>query len=226
LNKRYFFLQAGVYVSEKKQTMARLLIKTEGLEQRALVLRLGVNHVGRDPDCEICIDHPTISSRHCELALTDDGVYLRDCESTNGTFINDEPVTETWLDPGQQLRLGDVELFVESTDANIAIPQFEPPRQQPLAPVVLPDGALACPRHARVMATYKCTHCSEVMCSACIHVMRRKGGAPLFLCAVCSHKCERIQAVESKKKKGMFGLLMDTVRLKFKHTISRTNVDK
>jgi FHA domain len=206
--------------------MARLLIKTEGLEQRALVLRLGVNRVGRDPDCEIYIDHPTISSRHCELALTNDGVYLRDCESTNGTFINNQPVMEAWLDPGQQLRFGDVELLVESTDANIAIPQFEAPRHLPLAPVILPDGAPACPRHASVAATYKCTNCTEVMCNTCIHVMRRKGGAPLFLCAVCSHKCERIQAVESKKKKGMFGLLVDTVRLKFKHTISRTNVDK
>ena len=32
--------------------MARLLIKTAGLENRTLELRLGVNHVGRDPDCD------------------------------------------------------------------------------------------------------------------------------------------------------------------------------
>ena len=31
---------------------------------------------------------------------------------------------EAWLDPGQTLRLGDVELFVESTEANIAIPKY------------------------------------------------------------------------------------------------------
>jgi hypothetical protein len=198
--------------------MARLLIKTEGLDQRTLVLRLGVNHVGRDPDCELCLDHPTVSSLHCELALTADGVYIRDCDSTNGTFINGEPVMEAWLDVGQKLRFGDVELLVESTDASVAIPQFERPRQTAPVPVVLADGVLSCPHHVETPATYKCTYCREVMCNACVHVMRRKGGAPLFLCVVCSHKCELIQAVQPKKKKGFLSFLQDTVRLKFKHS--------
>jgi pSer/pThr/pTyr-binding forkhead associated (FHA) protein len=206
--------------------MARLLIKTEGLEQQALELRLGVNRVGRDPDCDFPIVHSTVSTNHCEVIVSGDGVMLRDCDSTNGTFVNGDPVTEAWLIPGQEVRLGDVELFVENTDINVAIPQFDRPRQTAPVPTVLPDGALSCPRHARVAATYKCTNCSEVMCGACVHIMRRKGGAPLFLCAVCSHKCERIQVAQPKKKKGVLGVLMDTVRLKFKHTISRTNADK
>src|SRR5271157_150023 len=122
--------------------MARLLIKTEGLEQRTLELRLGVNHVGRDPGCELCLEHPTISSLHCELALTDDGVYIRDCNSTNGTFVNGQRVMEVWLDPGQTLKLGEVELLVESTDAKIAIPKFERPRQVAPPPVILPAGVV------------------------------------------------------------------------------------
>jgi pSer/pThr/pTyr-binding forkhead associated (FHA) protein len=206
--------------------MARLLIKTEGLEQRALELRLGVNRVGRDPDCDFPIVHSTVSTNHCELVVSSDGVMLRDCDSTNGTFINGDPVTEAWLMPGQEVRLGDVELFVENTDINVAIPQFERPRQTAPAPTVLSDGALSCPRHPTLHATYKCTNCSEAMCGACIHIMRRKGGLPLYLCVVCSHKCERIQVAQPKKKKGVLGALMDTVRLKFKHTISRTNADK
>ena len=206
--------------------MAKLLIKTGGFDERALVLRLGVNHVGRDPDCEHCIEHPTISSRHCELALTNDGVYVRDCKSTNGTFINGKPVLEAWLDAGQTLRLGDVELLVESTDANMAIPKFERPRQVAPPPVVLPDGALSCSRHPALHATYKCTHCKEVMCNACVHVMRRRGGAPHFLCVICSHESEPIQVAPPKKKKGFFGFLQDTVKLRFKHTVSNTNADK
>jgi hypothetical protein len=203
--------------------MARLLITTEGFGERALVLRLGVNHVGRDEDCEHCIEHPTISTRHCELALTNDGVYVRDCNSTNGTFINGEPVMEAWLDPGQKLKLGDVELFVESTDANIAIPEFERPTQVAPPPAVLPDGLLSCPRHREVPATYQCPHCKEVMCNACVHVMRIKGGKPHFLCAICSHECEPFQVAKPKKKKGFLGLLGDTVRLKFKNTVKHLN---
>ena len=74
--------------------MARLLIQTASFNNRAIELALGVNRVGRDPDCEICLEHDTVSSLHGELALTDDGVYVRDCQSTNGTFLNGEPVME------------------------------------------------------------------------------------------------------------------------------------
>jgi pSer/pThr/pTyr-binding forkhead associated (FHA) protein len=204
--------------------MARLLVKTEGLENRMLELRLGVNRIGRDPDCEFCIDHPTISSLHCEISLTNDGVYIHDCDSTNGTFVDGEPVMEAWLDPGQTVNLGDVELLVESTDANVAIPKFERPRPKP--PVVLDNGSMLCSRHPQAQATYKCTHCNEIMCTDCVHVMRRKGGQTLFLCPLCSHKCEGIQTEKTKKKKGFLGLLQDTVKLRFRHTVSRRSPPK
>lgn len=198
--------------------MARLLIKTAGLENRTLELRLGVNRVGRRPDCDFPISHPSVSSNHCELILSTDGVRLRDCGSTNGSFINGDPVTEAWLLPGQEVKLGDVEFFVENTEVNVAIPQFERESQMPLQPVVLPDGALSCPRHTETHAVYKCTHCNEVMCNACVRVMRRKGGQPLFLCVLCHHKCGPILVVQPKKKKSFLGFLQDTVKLKFKHS--------
>jgi hypothetical protein len=196
--------------------MARLLIKTAGLENRILELHLGVNRVGRDPDCEICIDHSTVSSVHCELALSNDGVYIHDCNSTNGTFINGEPVMEAWLNVGQEIRLGDVALIVESTDAHISIPKFERARVKP--PAILEGGILACNRHSQEPATYRCTHCKDVMCNHCVRIMRLKAGHPLFLCPLCSNKCEPIVGVVPKKKKGFIASLVDTVRLKFSST--------
>ena len=47
--------------------------------------------------------------------------------------------------------------------------------------------------------------------------MKRQGGQPLYLCRVCSHKCERIEIVQEKKKRSFFGYLQDTVKLKFTH---------
>src|ERR1700733_2299948 len=111
--------------------MARLLIKTAGLENRTLELRLGANRIGRDPDCDFPIEHPTVSTIHCEVVVSADGVLLRDCDSTNGTFVNGDTIREAWLLPGQEIRLGDVELFVENTDVKVAIPQFERPRPKP-----------------------------------------------------------------------------------------------
>lgn len=194
--------------------MARLLIKTAGLENRTLELRLGVNRLGRDPGCDHTLAHPTVSSIHCEIEVSADGVRLRDCGSTNGTFINNDPVKEIWLVRGQELRLGDVELFVESTEVNVVIPKYE--RDRPKPPALLEGGAVACIRHATEVATYRCTNCREVMCNHCVRIMRVKGGQPLFLCPSCSNKCEAIVGTAgSKKRKGFFARLVDTVKIRF-----------
>ncbi|MDR3459179.1 MAG: FHA domain-containing protein [Verrucomicrobiae bacterium] len=196
--------------------MARLIIKTEGLGKQALELRMGVNRVGREDNCELHLPHSTVSSLHAELSLSDDGVHLRDCDSTNGTFINGRPCADAWLEPGQQLRFGDVELLVESTTAVVAIPQYDRTEPPPPAPVILEDGRTACPRHSHIPATFRCTYCKEMMCNGCVKVMRLKGRAPHYLCRLCSHPAERIEVAAPKKKKGFFAML-ETVKLKFTH---------
>ena len=192
--------------------MARLLLKTDGLEEQTLELRFGVNHVGRDPACDFPIAHPSVSALHCELVLSNDGVLIHDCDSTNGTFVNGKGVKEAWLQPGQTVQLGQVTLFVESTDIAIAIPQYE--RERPQPPVLLPDGAMLCPRHPQTPAIYKCTHCGEVMCRSCAHMVRRRGGQPLFLCLFCSHPCEFIGTEVRPGKKPAAQPLHRTVKLR------------
>ncbi len=197
--------------------MARLLIKTAGLENRTFDLRLGINRVGRDPNCDFTIHHPSVSSIHCEIIVSADGVLLRDSNSTNGTFLNGDQITEAWLTRGQEVRLGDVDLFVESTEVNVAIPKYE--RERPKGPATLEGGAIACSRHSTEPATYRCTHCKDVMCNYCVRIMRIKGGAPLFLCPSCSNKCEPIVGVVApKKKKGFFARFADTVKMKLTST--------
>ena len=52
------------------------------------------------------LDARRVSKRHACIQVSDKGVILRDLNSTNGTFINGEKVTEAVLKPGQTLRLG------------------------------------------------------------------------------------------------------------------------
>jgi hypothetical protein len=193
--------------------MARLLVKTEDLNLQTLELRMGVNHVGRSPENDFQLDHPTVSTHHCELILSSDGVALHDCDSTNGSFVNGQPVSEVWLEAGNEVKLGDVTLLVESTDVDISIPKME--REIPKPPVVLPGGELICPRHPEALATFKCPHCHEIMCGNCVRMVRIKGGKPLYLCCVCHQKCERIVSDAPKEKKGFFSRLEQTVLLKF-----------
>ena len=193
--------------------MASLLVKSEGFNTQVIHLKLGLNRFGRAPTNDFQLEHPTISARHCEIILGADSVEVRDCDSTNGTFIDGEPVTHSALRAGQTLHLGDVELFVEETEINIAIPEIEVARFS-APPVVLSDGSLVCPRHPQAHATHQCTNCREVLCDACVHRLRRRGGKLLKLCPLCSHLCERIGG-EKKKKKSFFSFLHKTVKLPF-----------
>lgn len=192
--------------------MAKLLVKTEGIHNPVLELRLGVNRVGRSPENHFQIEHPTVSTLHCELVLGDGTVLLRDCNSTNGTFVNGERVAQAALSAGQTVHFGDVELFVETTEVTVAIPHYDRPRPAP--PVVLPDGAMECPRHPQARVTHQCTHCREVMCGACVHHLRRRGGRTFLFCPLCSSPCEVIGGVKPKKK-SLLSYLKQTVKVPF-----------
>jgi hypothetical protein len=192
--------------------MAKLLVKTAGVNNTVLELRLGVNRVGRSPGNHFQIEHPTVSTQHCELVLGDGTVVLRDCDSTNGTFVDGERVQQAALRAGQTVHLGDVELFVETTEVTVAIPHYD--RPQPAPPVVLADGAILCPRHPHARATHQCTHCREVMCSACVHHLRRHGGKTFEFCLLCSNPVELIGGVKPKRKT-LLSFLKQTVKVPF-----------
>ena len=44
--------------------------------------------IGSHPDCDLVVDDPHVSSRHCQLTRTAQGFQLTDLGSTNGTFVN------------------------------------------------------------------------------------------------------------------------------------------
>jgi pSer/pThr/pTyr-binding forkhead associated (FHA) protein len=195
-------------------SVARLVINSAERGNRVIELNLGVNRLGRGPENDFQVEHPTVSAWHCEIVLTSEGVLVRDCASANGTFVGGEPVKEARLSAGQTLHLGEVELLVETTDVTIAIPSFDMPRPAP--PVVLSDGSLICPRHPKQRVTHQCTHCLEVLCDLCVHRLRRRGGKTMTFCPLCSHPCVPLGG-EKRKKKSLFGLWRKTVKLPFFH---------
>lgn len=62
--------------------------------------------IGRVPSCDILIDRPTVSREHATLSVEAGRVYIRDDRSTNGTYVNDEPVAKAELHDGDCLWLG------------------------------------------------------------------------------------------------------------------------
>ncbi len=93
--------------------MAKLVVLTEGFAGVVHELKSERTTVGRLEDNAFQIAEPSVSSHHCEVILKGEEVVIKDLNSTNGTYINDQPITEAVLKPGQILRLGKVELRLE-----------------------------------------------------------------------------------------------------------------
>lgn len=78
--------------------------------------------IGRGPDNMLQIDDPSVSSRHAQLLLIDERYQLKDLDSTNGTRVNSELVTDTFLRVGDRIRFGKVEARFESDATGEAQP--------------------------------------------------------------------------------------------------------
>jgi pSer/pThr/pTyr-binding forkhead associated (FHA) protein len=115
--------------------MARLVLLSEGLTGRTYDLKVERTTVGRVADNAFEIPEASVSSHHAELILQGSDVLIRDLNSTNGTFINGERITEGILKPGQILRLGTVEMRFET--GHPAPPKEKKPLDQTR---VIPQG--------------------------------------------------------------------------------------
>lgn len=112
--------------------MARLVLLSEGLTGRAHELKVEKTTVGRLEDNAFQIPEGSVSSHHCEIIQKGMEILIRDLNSTNGTFINGQQVTEAQLRPGQILRLGNVEMRLE-----VGTPA---PKKLPDQTMVIPQG--------------------------------------------------------------------------------------
>src|SRR5690349_2635719 len=90
--------------------MAKLVVLSAGMTGRTHELKVDKTTIGRVEDNTFQIAEPSVSSHHCEVLLKGADVVIKDLNSTNGTFINGEKISESVLKVGQTLRLGQIEL--------------------------------------------------------------------------------------------------------------------
>ncbi|MGO9203056.1 MAG: FHA domain-containing protein [Limisphaerales bacterium] len=102
--------------------MAKLVLLSVGMTGRTHQLKAEKTTIGRLEDNTFQIAEPSVSSHHCEVLLRGNDIVVRDLNSTNGTYLSGEKITEATVKPGQILRLGQVEMRLE-TDAPPAAPK-------------------------------------------------------------------------------------------------------
>lgn len=69
-----------------------------------------VTIIGRSPDCNVEIEDPTISRYHAQIEWIDEGFWLRDLGSANGSYVNGARVDAEQLYHGDVLGIGSVDL--------------------------------------------------------------------------------------------------------------------
>jgi hypothetical protein len=80
-----------------------------------LSLRSDQESIGRAPDADLFLDDVTVSRQHAVIERDDDGLYIKDLESLNGTFVNRARITARQrLHDGDEVQIGKFKLtFLE-----------------------------------------------------------------------------------------------------------------
>ena len=83
--------------------------------------------IGRHPECDVRIDFPQISRRHCFIGTAYDRLIIRDLGSRHGVRINGRVVNESILRSGDEIAIGPFLFRLE---------EVAPPLSPPVAKVV------------------------------------------------------------------------------------------
>lgn len=86
---------------------AKLVVVGGEVKSAEIKLRLP-STIGRGRGATIMLPHPLVSRQHCELFETNGRLMVRDLGSLNGTFVNNERISEAPLPPGELLTVGAV----------------------------------------------------------------------------------------------------------------------
>jgi CheY-like chemotaxis protein len=146
--------------------MARLVVISANVAAAPLELGTGWATIGRADGNTLQIIEASISARHCEVKWHGEELLVRDLLSTNGLFIGGKKILEGALKPGELLRIGDVELRLETsspspgtsfiskmlmTHSAVPVAKSEPPKILPAENSATPDAATGAGKQFHVL---------------------------------------------------------------------------
>ncbi|PAW77267.1 MAG: hypothetical protein B9S32_12250 [Verrucomicrobia bacterium Tous-C9LFEB] len=100
---------------------------------QAVPLPPGEYLIGREDDCPICIENTSVSRRHAKITNGEDGLWIEDLGSSNGTAVRGQLITErTAISVGEVIYFGPVcyrlepEIVGEEAAATVPQPGLKP----------------------------------------------------------------------------------------------------
>ena len=179
--------------------MARLVVNPGSSAAWEIQLGPGLISLGRAPDNAVQLADPSVSGSHCRIIIEDGQAVIKDLGSSNGTYLNGMRIQESALEPGQTIRLGNLEMvfYSDAPTSSLTIQAAPGPSsapaaaQPPLSPVIFNEPKY-CKIHLHTSAKYFCPGCRGLFCEICV-TSGQVNGVVRKACRKCNCECAPVK---------------------------------
>jgi uncharacterized RDD family membrane protein YckC len=164
--------------------MAKLIVNPTSSSRREIALPRSLLSIGRDPSNDLVLPDAMVSRRHAVIEFRSSQYFLRDCNSSNGSLVNGDRVSERSLRDGDLMAIGTARLLfreeAEALDSEAKVVQHPsaPRLECPSCQSDYRKGDLFCRNCGRTLADVGppksvCASCGTVVplpanfCNAC-----------------------------------------------------------
>jgi hypothetical protein len=95
---------------------SKLTVRFNSRKIDELIMRHSEITIGRKSDNDLRLEDATVSNQHAKILRKDDGYYIEDCGSTNGTLLNGQPVKTHKLAPADVIVIGKYTITLEAVN--------------------------------------------------------------------------------------------------------------
>jgi transcriptional regulator with AAA-type ATPase domain len=111
--------------------MAYQLVGRIGGRPVRLVLPEGESVLGSGSDCQVKLEHPSVSRSHARFVVQDDRIEIQDLGSRNGTFLAGQRIAQQHAELGSTITFGQASFVLERVgegdlEAALVLPASEP----------------------------------------------------------------------------------------------------
>jgi uncharacterized RDD family membrane protein YckC len=174
-----------------KAAMAKIIVNPTSSSRREFALSRTLVSIGRDPSNDVVLPDAMVSRRHAVIEYRGAQYYIRDCNSSNGSLVNGDRVSERSLRDGDLVAIGTARLLfrddlgVEEPGAKVVLHPSAPRQQCPDCQAEFRKGDLFCRQCGAAVASPPpksvCSSCGTTVllparfCNACGHVLPDEG---------------------------------------------------